>query len=118
MSPPRHQDLKGVSQWLTPTYPPNWQEIAYRIKEAAGWKCERCGAPNDYLTGHVLTVHHLDGRKNNCSTANLVALCQRCHLRVQRHYSPGQLSLPGLEQPWIQHRLPPAVKPPRNWRDT
>lgn len=32
----------------------------------------------------ILTVHHLDGNKGNCRWWNLVSLCQRCHLRVQR----------------------------------
>lgn len=32
----------------------------------------------------VLTVHHLDEDKLNCRWWNLVALCQRCHLRMQR----------------------------------
>jgi len=31
----------------------------------------------------ILTVHHLDGNPLNCKWYNLVALCQRCHLRVQ-----------------------------------
>lgn len=32
----------------------------------------------------ILTVHHLDGNKANCRWWNLVSLCQRCHLRIQR----------------------------------
>lgn len=32
----------------------------------------------------ILTVHHLDQDKANCLWWNLVALCQRCHLTVQR----------------------------------
>ena len=32
----------------------------------------------------ILTVHHLDEDKANCRWWNLVALCQRCHLRMQR----------------------------------
>lgn len=32
----------------------------------------------------ILTVHHLDEDKMNCRWWNLVALCQRCHLRMQR----------------------------------
>lgn len=32
----------------------------------------------------ILTVHHLDGDKTNCRWWNLAALCQRCHLRIQR----------------------------------
>lgn len=33
----------------------------------------------------ILTVHHLDQDKANCRWWNLVALCQRDHLIVQRH---------------------------------
>ncbi|HXH87411.1 MAG TPA: hypothetical protein VNI55_02240 [Gaiellaceae bacterium] len=46
--------------------------------------------PGMYLTGQVeaewriLTVHHLNGDKADCRWWNLVSLCQRCHLRVQR----------------------------------
>jgi hypothetical protein len=36
----------------------------------------------------VLTVHHLDGNKANCSWWNLLALCQRCHLTVQGTVRP------------------------------
>lgn len=32
----------------------------------------------------ILTVHHLNGVKADCRWWNLAALCQRCHLRVQR----------------------------------
>ena len=32
----------------------------------------------------ILTVHHLNGHKEDCRWWNLVSLCQRCHLRVQR----------------------------------
>ncbi len=32
----------------------------------------------------ILTVHHLNGNKADCRWWNLVSLCQRCHLRVQR----------------------------------
>ena len=68
---------------FTGEYPDNWDVIAWLIKENAGWKCERCGHANDRATGHVLTVHHLDGDKSNCAAWNLAALCQRCHLTIQ-----------------------------------
>jgi len=32
----------------------------------------------------VLTVHHLNGVKYDCRWWNLAALCQRCHLSIQR----------------------------------
>ena len=57
----------------------------------AGWKCERCQHPHEVLTGHVLTVHHLDGDKCNCADWNLAALCQRCHLRIQGRVRMDQM---------------------------
>lgn len=82
-------------------YPKNWGEIANAVKERAGWCCQHCGAANDRETGHVLTVHHLDGDKSNCDPSNLVALCQKCHLHIQAKYQPGQEFLPGMEPTWI-----------------
>jgi len=64
-------------------YPPDWPEIALRVKEAAGRKCVRCGHPHDRKSGHVLTVHHLDLNPANNEWWNTPALCQRCHLRIQ-----------------------------------
>jgi hypothetical protein len=41
----------------------------------------------------ILTVHHLDEDKANCRWWNLVALCQRCHLRMQRAVV--------MDRPWL-----------------
>jgi hypothetical protein len=46
-----------------------------------------------YAAWRILTVHHLDGNKANCSWWNLLALCQRCHLTVQGNVKP--------ETPWF-----------------
>lgn len=72
-------------------YPADWPEIAARIKDTAGRCCERCKHPHDVASGHVLTVHHLDGHKANCADWNLAALCQRCHLRIQGRVKMDQL---------------------------
>ena len=40
----------------------------------------------------ILTVHHLDEVKANCHWWNLTALCQRCHLYIQRKVT--------MENPW------------------
>jgi len=86
-------------------YPPNWDEIALLVKVAAGWRCEHCGHRHDRESGHVLTVHHLDGDPANCAADNLVALCQRCHLSIQANYRPGQGVLPGIDAPaWMRKR--------------
>lgn len=67
----------------TGEYPPNWKEIAMEVKELAGWKCVRCGHRHDVENGFMLTVHHLDLNKSNCQWWNIVALCQKCHLKIQ-----------------------------------
>lgn len=82
-------------------YPPDWPAIALAVKNAANWKCSHCGHPHDVASGHVLTVHHLDGDKANCAPSNLVALCQRCHLHIQGTYHPAQEFLPGMAPAWI-----------------
>jgi transcription elongation factor Elf1 len=74
-------------------YPSNWTSIARKVKQAAGFKCVRCGHVDDKETGYMLTVHHLDGNKGNCRWWNLVALCQRCHLSIQ-----GRVK---MDQPFI-----------------
>lgn len=64
-------------------YPKNWKDIAVLVKEDAGWKCVKCGHPHEPKTGYTLTVHHINGVKEDCRVGNLVAACQRCHLRMQ-----------------------------------
>jgi len=90
-------------------YPHNWPEIARTVKDAASWRCIRCGHPHESPSERipcddrcdarrhpgglddgrqrVLTVHHLDGDKSNCAWWNLAALCQVCHLHIQAKVS-------------------------------
>lgn len=69
-------------------YPPDRDELHDRVRAEAGGKCIRCGHPDDLASGHVLTVHHFDGNKSNSAWWNLMALCQRCHLKVQGRVNP------------------------------
>lgn len=46
----------------------------------------------------ILTVHHLDGRKDNDAWWNLLSLCQRCHLQIQSRVDP--------EVPWMLEHSP------------
>ena len=94
-------------------YPKNWRWLSKQIIADAGNKCELCYAPNGVrvervgkkearpwyipeiwelsadttLTKIVLTVHHIDGDKSNNTKQNLIALCQKDHLRLdlQKH---------------------------------
>lgn len=63
-------------------YPANWTQIAQRVKEKAGWKCAVCKHYNTPSEGYTLTVHHIDGNPGNNQRWNLLAACQRCHLKL------------------------------------
>lgn len=95
-------------------YPPEWPDVAWSVKQDAGWRCARCGHPHEWSyeripcddrcdparhrgglndgRQRILTVHHLDGDKHNLAWWNLVALCQVCHLVIQAKVI--------LERPW------------------
>jgi hypothetical protein len=79
-------------------YPKDWPEISRRIRfERAGGRCEctgQCGEDHDgrckakhgephpaTLARVVLTVMHMDHEPENCDDSNLLAGCQRCHLK-------------------------------------
>ncbi len=80
-------------------YPPDWDAIAFAIKEAAHWTCQECSKkclqPHEitekYKQNHslrafyTLTVHHIDHNPPNCDRTNLIALCSVCHLRQHAH---------------------------------
>ncbi len=66
-------------------YPPDWPEIAERIKKKKVYHCEICKHKHDPQNGYCLTVHHLDRDPQNNEEYNLVSACQRCHLRLEAH---------------------------------
>ena len=77
-------------------YSPEWRAIRGRIMRRAGWCCEGTPAHPDCRvrdglrhpeTGSrvVLTVAHMDQDPTHNSDDNLRALCQRCHLNLDRH---------------------------------
>jgi len=84
-------------------YPKNWKEIVEKIKERAQDKCELCFAPNHHFVVRdikgqfylgcvpregekeieiILTIHHINFNIFDNRAVNLIALCQRCHLRL------------------------------------
>lgn len=89
-------------------YPSDWRAISTQIRAGrAHWRCEcdgRCastscpgtpGSPCRAINGQpsattgkkvVLTVAHLDHIPENCDPANLLAMCQRCHLAYDREH--------------------------------
>lgn len=72
-------------------YPKNWKALSLQIRKDAKNKCELCDAKNHKLhpitkSNVVLTVHHLDFNPRNNELWNLIALCQRCHNRIDRKW--------------------------------
>ncbi len=79
-------------------YHHSWRQISLAVRKKAGWRCELCDVANSALswrTGKriVLTVHHIDADKGNNDPLNLLALCQRCHLKLDlaRHIANRKL---------------------------
>ena len=81
-------------------YPASWKDISLSIRrDRARWCCEcrgECGRRHPFADGRclmvqggllfsgakvVLTVAHLNHTPENCDPANLLAMCQACHLR-------------------------------------
>jgi len=87
-------------------YPENWSKISLLIRERAGWKCELCQAEQGFhhpITGSevVLTVHHINGDPTDMRKLNMLALCQRCHNKLDQPFRharkvPGGLMEGGL----------------------
>lgn len=95
-------------------YPENWDEIAEKLKEAARYTCQQCGAQRGQRVANrhgemvdvVITVAHLDHDPNN-PRARLAVLCSACHIRYdteqrarKRHMmaiARGQLLLPYMQ---------------------
>lgn len=106
-------------------YPEGWTEFATALKEAAGWRCVRCGHPAETVAERlpcdkgcdparhpgglndgrqrVLTVHHLTNNKMEPFDhwwAFLVC-CQVCHLHVQAKVDMDQIWM-FSHSPWFR----------------
>jgi hypothetical protein len=125
-------------------YPRNWREISARIRfDRAGGRCEcsgqcglthpggRCPALHDQPhpdTGSevCLTTAHLNHQPEDVREDNLLAACQRCHLRIDaghhrvtrsmtlaaRAAAAGQLALEAVAVLAVPVEPPPAAAQP------
>lgn len=73
-------------------YPKDWEQIAFALKEEAGWRCEECGKqcrrPGEPFVSHryTLTVAHLNHTPEDCRRENLRCLCAPCHLKYDKEH--------------------------------
>ena len=75
-------------------YPKEWKLISKSIKDAADWKCQKCGKqcrrPGEPFDTHrnTLTVAHLNHTPEDVRPENLMAMCAPCHLKYDaKHHA-------------------------------
>jgi len=61
--------------------PKEFFEIRDKIRKRDNYICYLCFKPEENLNRH-LNVHHIDYNKFNCSSSNLICLCDKCHGRT------------------------------------
>jgi hypothetical protein len=84
----------GLMRVRVPGY--DWEQV-----EFGGPLVSHEGYGDVQAAWRILTVHHLDENKRNMLWWNLVALCQRCHLNVQRRVKLER-SWPFLHSEWFK----------------
>lgn len=89
----KRSQRQRVAAFRDQDYPEDWDDITARIKQEAGWECERCGHGHDPAAGYTLTTAHMIPDKSLVEDWNLAALCQRCHLICQHRID--------FEQPYM-----------------
>lgn len=110
-------------------YHEEWTTISRFIRELFNHHCARCGQDCQSIHSgeQQLQVHHIDENPSNNAPGNLIPLCARCHLKIEREarlhapYSDSQLELfegqsyllemrRMREQALLQHGSPRASK--------
>jgi hypothetical protein len=72
-------------------YSKDWGAISLYLRDCARWRCELCFARQGFkhpVTGGkvVLTCHHINGDPTDNRKLNLLALCQRCHNKLDQPF--------------------------------
>lgn len=65
-------------------YHQDWDNISYRMKDKAWYKCQECGKDCS-VERKWLHTHHRDHNKWNNSPENLEVLCENCHIKHHNH---------------------------------
>lgn len=58
-------------------------KLKAEIRDRDGYKCQICNIPEIECSTN-LSVHHIDYDRLNAKKDNLIALCNRCHLKTNR----------------------------------
>ena len=67
-------------------YPSDFNgRLRERIRNRDGRRCTLC-YKSEAEEGHRISVHHIDGCKNNNSWYNLISVCRTCHGKTHQHF--------------------------------
>lgn len=70
-------------------YPSNFNnQLKKSIRQRDNYICQKCGITEEahlIVYGQVLSVHHIDYDKENCEEHNLITLCFRCNIKVNKN---------------------------------
>ena len=87
------KNLSGKNHWnyrdgkSNEPYPTHWtKELKEFIRNRDQHRCQypECNY-DDTRKNRKLSVHHIDGDKNNCQNENLISLCQKHHMKVENN---------------------------------
>src|SRR6056300_1102385 len=77
---------------LDERYHPDWPVMSRWVRQEFGNRCARCKLSGDE-DDIALQVHHIDENPGNNALENLIPLCSRCHLQIEkeaRQHAPYQ----------------------------
>ena len=77
---------------LDERYHPDWPVMSRLVRQEFGNRCARCKLSGDE-DAIALQVHHIDENPGNNALENLIPLCSRCHLQIEkeaRQHAPYQ----------------------------
>jgi len=62
----------------------NWKMLRLMILVRDNFRCQNCGylGKQSLFINYNLTIHHIDGDRQNNKYQNLVTLCDQCHLKA------------------------------------
>jgi len=68
-------------------YPKEYTKyLRQKIRKRDNYTCQNCNMTEEehlIVYGQVLSIHHIDNNKNNCSENNLITLCRPCNNRAK-----------------------------------
>lgn len=87
-----HKSGKEASNYIhgksNKPYPLKFNNLLKKsIRKRDNYQCQKCGIIEEehiIVYGLILNIHHIDYDKQNCKEDNLITLCRRCNVKVNK----------------------------------